>query len=66
MTFDEIQSIWNSQQPMDETIDKDELQKWMRAKNQSFARWVGISELAMIAVVYSTGSPCMPARLIFW
>ena len=51
MTFDEIQSIWNSQQPMDETIDKDELQKWMRAKNQSFARWVGISELAMIAVL---------------
>ena len=37
MTFDEIQSIGNSQQPMDETIDKGELQSWMRAKNHSFA-----------------------------
>jgi hypothetical protein len=47
MSFEEIQSIWNSQQPLDGTFDRDALTKWIKAKNRTFTRIVGVTEIVM-------------------
>lgn len=47
MSFDEIQSIWESQQPLDGSVDESALATLIKAKNRSFARIVSVSEIAM-------------------
>lgn len=47
MSFDDIQSIWDSQQPLDGAIDKDALTTLITTKNRVFTRIVGVTELVM-------------------
>lgn len=47
MSFNEIQSIWDSQQPLDETVDADALRTCIKARNRLFTRIVGAMEVAM-------------------
>jgi len=47
MNFEEVQSIWDSQQPFSSSIDTDALTSWIKSKNQSFTRVVGITEIVM-------------------
>jgi len=48
MSFEEIQSIWDSQQPLHGRIDREDLTSWIKAKNRSFARIVGTMEIVMV------------------
>ncbi len=47
MSFDEIQSIWESQESLDGAIDKDALTQRIKARNRLFLRIVGITEVVM-------------------
>ncbi|MCS7468935.1 hypothetical protein NZK35_19965 [Stieleria sp. ICT_E10.1] len=47
MSFDEIQSIWDSQQPLDDSVDADALKSGIEARNRLFTRTVGATEVAM-------------------
>lgn len=47
MSFDEIQSIWNSQESLESRIDRDLLHQWIKDRNRSFTRNVGLVEITM-------------------
>ena len=47
MSFDEIKSIWDSQQPLDDSVNTDALRTSIKAKNRRFTWIVGATEVAM-------------------
>ncbi len=47
MSFEEIQSIWESQRRIDNSLDKDALYSWIQSRNRSFTRVVGVVEIVM-------------------
>lgn len=51
MTFDEIQSIWNSQQSLEKSVDHTELQEWIRKRNQTFSRWIALGEIVSLGTL---------------
>ncbi len=48
MCFEEIQSIWNSQKPVEKAVDETALLNWIRSRDQAFARVVGATEIVMV------------------
>lgn len=51
MTFDEIQSIWNSQQTLKDQIDPAEWQPWIEARNKSLNKSIGFVEVLMFLLM---------------
>ncbi len=59
MTFDEIQAIWDSQQPVGGTVERKELSKWLEARFRWFNRIIGIIEVLMILTLFFVGAMFM-------
>jgi len=56
MNFDELQTIWDSQEKLESQIDQDVLHQWIKVRNSSFTRIVGITEIVMtLTLLFVTG-----------
>ena len=51
MSFEKLQSIWDSQQLPDGSLDEEALLKTMQNRDRSFSRVVSITEIVMTAVM---------------
>lgn len=46
-SFDNLQAIWDSQEELKDQVDKDVVHQWVKIRNRSFKRFVGLTEIVM-------------------
>lgn len=64
MSFEDIQAIWESQEPLDGEIDKSALKEWIQSKNRSFTRIVGMTEVVMTLTLLFVGGMFMKDPIV--
>lgn len=64
MSFEEVQVIWESQEDLDDTIDRNDLKAWIKSRNRTFTKIVGATEIAMTLTLIFVGGMFMKDPLL--